>query len=357
MSPLPFKLSPAQRRVLAWLGLGAALVLLLWLLAPVLSPFVAAAVLAYALDPLVERLARRMPRVLAVVLVEVVVILLLLAVVLLIVPILSKELPLLKAQIPALAARLNEQLAPLLQRWGLSASLDVAAIKDFVIKHLGANADDIAGALLGSVRIGGSVLLALIGNLVLIPVVLFYLLLDWPQLRERVWALVPPRARESAASFMGEADEMLGHYLRGQLLVMGALALYYTVALALAGFDLALPLGVFTGLAVFVPYVGYGLGLALTLLAAALQFGNWYGLLAVAAVFGFGQLLESLVLTPRLVGERIGLSPLMVIFVLLAFGHLLGFVGILVALPLSAVGLVALRRAHQGYLASGLYRG
>ncbi|WP_374433851.1 AI-2E family transporter [Inhella sp.] len=357
MSTMPLKLSPAQRRVLAWLGLGALLILLLWLLAPVLSPFVAAAVLAYALDPLVDRLARRMPRVLAVVLVEVVVILLLLAVVLLIVPILSKELPLLKAQIPALAARLNEQLAPLLQRWGLSASLDVAAIKEFVIKHLGANADDIAGALLGSVRIGGSLLLALIGNLVLIPVVLFYLLLDWPQLRERVWALVPPRARESAASFMGEADEMLGHYLRGQLLVMGALALYYTVALAIAGFDLALPLGVFTGLAVFVPYVGFGLGLVLTVLAAALQFTSWYGLLAVAAVFGIGQLLESFVLTPRLVGERIGLSPLMVIFVLLAFGHLLGFVGILVALPLSAVGLVALKRAHHSYLASGLYRG
>lgn len=357
MSPMPFKLSPAQRRVLAWLGLGGLLLLLLWLLAPVLSPFVAAAVLAYALDPLVERLARRMPRVLAVVLVEVVVILLLLAVVLLIVPILSKELPLLKAQIPALAARLNEELAPLLQRWGVTASLDVAAIKEFVIKHLGANADDIAGALLGSVRIGGSLLLALIGNLVLIPVVLFYLLLDWPQLRERVWALVPPRARESAASFTGEADEMLGHYLRGQLLVMAALALYYTVALAIAGFDLALPLGVFTGLAVFVPYVGFGLGLVLTLLAAALQFANWYGLLAVVAVFGFGQLLESFVLTPRLVGERIGLSPLMVIFVLLAFGHLLGFVGILVALPLSAVGLVALKRAHQSYLDSGLYRG
>lgn len=357
MSTMPLKLSPAQRRVLAWLGLGALLILLLWLLAPVLSPFVAAAVLAYALDPLVDRLAKRMPRVLAVLLVEVVAILLLLAVVLLIVPILSKELPLLKAQIPALAARLNEQLAPLLQRWGVSASLDVAAIKEFVIKHLGANADDIAGALLGSVRIGGSLLLALIGNLVLIPVVLFYLLLDWPQLRERVWALVPPRARESAASFMGEADEMLGHYLRGQLLVMGALALYYTVALAIAGFDLALPLGVFTGLAVFVPYVGFGLGLVLTLLAAALQFANWYGLLAVAAVFGVGQLLESFVLTPRLVGERIGLSPLMVIFVLLAFGHLLGFVGILVALPLSAIGLVALKRAHHSYLASGLYRG
>ncbi|MBB5206115.1 putative PurR-regulated permease PerM [Inhella inkyongensis] len=357
MTVSPFKLSPAQRRLLAWLGLGLALIALLWLLAPVLSPFVAAAVLAYALDPLVERLAKRMPRVVAVVLVETLAIVLVLALLLLVVPILSKELPLLKAQIPALAARLNQELAPLLQRWGMTASLDVAAIKDFVIRHLGANADDIATALLGSVRIGGSLLLALIGNLVLIPVVLFYLLLDWPQLRERAWALVPPRWREGAREFLGETDTMLGHYLRGQLLVMGVLALYYTLALAIAGFDLALPLGVFTGLAIFVPYVGFGLGLVLTLLAAALQFASWYGLICVALIFGLGQLFESLVLTPRLVGERIGLSPLMVIFVLLAFGHLLGFVGILLALPLSAVGLVGLRRAHAQYLGSGLYRG
>lgn len=357
MNTLPLKLSPAQRRNLAWIGLGALLLLVLYVLAPVLSPFVAAAILAYALDPLVDRLARHMPRVLAVVLVEVVVILLLLALLLLVVPILSKELPLLREQIPVLAARLNQELAPLLQRYGLSAGLDVVAIKEFVIKHLGANADDIATALLGSVRIGGSLLLALIGNLILIPVVLFYLLMDWPRLREWVWTLVPPRMREGTAGFVGEADEMLGHYLRGQLLVMGALAVYYTVALAIAGFDLALPLGVFTGLAVFVPYVGFGLGLVLTLLAGVLQFASWYGVIAVAVVFGAGQLLESFVLTPRLVGERIGLSPLMVIFVLLAFGHLLGFVGILVALPLSAIGLVALKRAHRSYLGSGLYRG
>jgi predicted PurR-regulated permease PerM len=138
---------------------------------------------------------------------------------------------------------------------------------------------------------------------------------------------------------------------------MAALALFYTVALALAGFDLALPLGVFTGVAVFVPYVGFGLGLVLTLLAGVLQFGTLYPLLAVALVFGLGQLLESFVLTPRLIGERIGLSPLMVIFALLAFGHLLGFVGVLVALPLSAVALVALARLQRSYLQSGLYRG
>ena len=138
---------------------------------------------------------------------------------------------------------------------------------------------------------------------------------------------------------------------------MLALALYYSAGLALFGLDLALPIGVFTGLAVFVPYLGYGLGLLLALLAALLQFASpAQALLAVAVVYGLGQLLESFVLTPRLVGERIGLHPLAVILALMAFGQLLGFVGVLIALPASAVLLVALRRVRQAYLESPLYR-
>lgn len=348
-------LNPAQQRALAWLALAAAVFGALWLLAPVLSPFVAAGVLAYALAPLVERLSRRMPRLLAVLLVETGVIVLLLTLVLMVVPILLKELPLLREQIPVMAARLNESLSPWLAQWGFTLSLDVASIKDFVIRHLGANSEDVAAAVLGSVKLGGSVLLAVVGNLVLIPVVLFYLLMDWPQVLARVWTLVPPKFRDSAAGFLRETDDMLGHYLRGQLMVMGALALYYTVALALAGFELAVPLGVFTGMAIFIPYVGFGLGLVLSLLAGVLQFTSLYGVLAVLVIYGVGQVVESLWLTPRLVGERIGLSPLMVIFVLLAFGHLLGFVGVLVALPLSAIGLVALARARRRYLGSDLY--
>jgi len=153
---------------------------------------------------------------------------------------------------------------------------------------------------------------------------------------------------------------VLGQYLRGQLLVMVALAVYYSVGLALFGLDLALPIGVFTGLAVAIPYVGFGLGLVMALLAGFLEFSSQTGhvnaLVMVAVVYGLGQLLESFVLTPRLVGERIGLHPLAVIFALLAFGHLLGFVGVLIALPLSAVLLVAARRLRSTYLDSALYR-
>jgi predicted PurR-regulated permease PerM len=138
---------------------------------------------------------------------------------------------------------------------------------------------------------------------------------------------------------------------------MGVLAIYFSVALALFRFDLAVPVGVFTGLAFFIPYLGFGLGLILAMLAGLLQFGSWYAVLVVAGVYGAGQLVESIYLTPRLVGERIGLHPLAVIFSLLAFGQLFGFLGLLIALPASAVLLVGIRRVRGSYLASKLYQG
>lgn len=351
-------LLPAQRRLLVWLAIGLAGFGALWLLAPVLTPFLIGATLAYALHPAVEQLAqRRVPRVLAVLIVEVAMVLALLATVLLIVPILSKEVPLLQAQIPLLAERLNQTVSPWLAQQGIHVSLDVPSIKAFVLKYLDANAEEGVAALLSSARIGGSVALAIAGNAVLVPVVLFYLLMDWPQLVARVQALIPRPQLLSVNAFLDECDGLLGQYLRGQLLVMLVLAVYYAMGLALFGFDLAVPLGVFTGLAVFIPYIGFGLGLVLALLAGMLQFASFHGLVAVAVVFGLGQLLESFVLTPRLVGERIGLSPLAVIFALLAFGHLFGFVGVLVALPLSAVALVALKRLRAAYLESRLFSG
>ena len=147
----------------------------------------------------------------------------------------------------------------------------------------------------------------------------------------------------------------LGQYLRGQLLVMLVMAVFYAVGLLLFGLDLALPIGVFTGLAMFIPYVGFGIGLLLAILAGMLQFAALKVLVMVGVVYGIGQLIESLYLTPRLVGERIGLHPLVVIFALLAFGQLFGFVGVLVALPASAVLLVGIRRVKAQYLASKLY--
>ncbi|MBK1684420.1 AI-2E family transporter [Rhodoferax fermentans] len=353
-----------QKRAAAWLSLLAGIVLLSWLLAPVLTPFVVAAILAYALTPVVDWLddlgRGRIPRLLAVVLVELVFLLLLLALLLLVVPILVKQLPLLREQVPPLLDRFNDFLQPFLSQFGLHVSLDVAGLKAFATEHLNANFEDSLGRLLESAKLGGSVALSVLGNAVLIPVVLFYLLMEWRRFMVMLLNLVPPRLRAVVESFTDEADSVLGQYLRGQLLVMLVLAVYYSVGLALFGLDLALPIGVFTGLAVAIPYVGFGLGLVMALLAGFLEFsaqaGHISALVMVAVVYGLGQLVESFVLTPRLVGERIGLHPLAVIFALLAFGHLLGFVGVLMALPLSAVLLVAGRRLRSTYLDSALYR-
>jgi predicted PurR-regulated permease PerM len=351
-------LTAAQRQTTAWIALSLLGALVVWLLGPVLTPFIIAAVLAYVLHPLVERLARkRVPRVLAVAVVEVAAIVIVLAVVLLIVPILSKQLPLLREQIPMFAERLNTTLTPILSHFGIDVALDTASIKAFVLKYLNANVEEWTATALSSARIGGSILLTIVGTVFLVPMVLFYLLMDWNSLRQRLGNLIPPRLRERTHGFIDECDSVLGQYLRGQLSVMVVLAVYYSVGLTLFGFDLAVPVGVFTGLAVFIPYVGFGMGLILALISGVLQFSGWHGVIGVAVVFGIGQLLEGFVLTPRLVGERIGMNPLTVIFALLAFGHLFGFVGVLIALPVSAVLVVAVRRLREMYLASELFKG
>jgi predicted PurR-regulated permease PerM len=353
--------TPAQKTAAAWAAIAMGLALLVWLLGPVLTPFVVAAVLAYALTPLVDKLdgllGGKVPRVLAVVLVEVVFILTLLAVLLLVVPILAKEIPLLREQLPILVDKLNAWASPLLASIGVKFTLDAASVKAFVIKYLNANAEDALSSVLSSLKLGGGLALFVIGNLVLIPVALFYLLMDWKNLVVKATALVPRHLQARFHSFTGESDQVLGQYLRGQLLVMVILAAYYSIGLALFGLDLALPIGVFTGLAMFVPYLGFGLGLILAVLAGLLQFASIKALVMVAVVYGSGQIIESLFLTPRLVGERIGLHPLAVIFMLLAFGQLFGFVGVFIALPASAVLLVAARRVRAGYLASDLYKG
>ena len=353
-----------QKRAFAWAALLLGTVAMLWLLAPVLTPFVVAAILAYALTPVVDWLDQagrgRIPRLLAVVLVELVFLMLLLALMLLVVPILVKQLPLLREQVPPMLDRANAALQPFLSQFGLHVSLDVAGLKAFATEHLSANFEDMLGSLLASAKLGGSVALSVVGNAVLIPVVLFYLLMEWQRFMNLLMVLVPPRMRAAVDSFTEEADSVLGQYLRGQLLVMAVLAIYYSAGLALFGLDLALPIGVFTGLAVAIPYLGFGLGLILATLAGFLEFsaqaGHVSALVMVTVVYGVGQLVESFVLTPRLVGERIGLHPLAVIFALMAFGHLLGFVGVLIALPLSAVLLVAVRRVRSAYLRSALYQ-
>jgi predicted PurR-regulated permease PerM len=354
---MPF--TTTQKRAAAWAAIAVLILLALRALGPVLTPFMVAAVLAYALDPLVERLSElgggRMPRVLAVVIVELLVLLAVLSLVLLVVPVLVKELPLMRGQIPVLFDRLHATISPWLAQFGVRISLDLASLREQIMQYLQTNWSDSFGSLWSSVKIGGSVAVALVGYTLLVPVALFYLLLDWNQLLARLYEMVPPRARPGVDSFAQEANEVLGQYLRGQLLVMVTMAVFYSTGLALFGLELALPIGVFTGLAMFIPYVGFGIGLILALLAGLLEFDVGRTFVMVGSVYGAGQLFEGFFLTPRLVGERIGLHPLAVIFALLAFAQLFGFAGVLVALPASAVLLVAIRRVRSGYFASNLY--
>lgn len=353
--------TPTQKRAAAWLGIAVLTVLILRLLGPVLTPFVVGAVLAYGLTPVVDRLDAlgrgRIPRFLSAVLVELLFVLALVSLFFLVVPILAQEVPLMRQQLPVLFDRADATIRPWLAEFGIHVALDVGSLKAQVLGALQGNYEAYAARLLASLKVGGSFVFTLLFNAVLIPVALFYLLLDWNRFVHRALELVPPHLRPAVDSFTHEADQVLGQYLRGQSLVMLTMATFYSIGLALFGLDLALPIGIFTGLAMFVPYLGFGIGLVLALIAGLLQFASAKALVMVAVVYGLGQVVEGFYFTPRLVGQRIGLHPLAVIFALLAFAQVFGFLGVLVALPASAVLLVAIRRVRAGYMGSQLYQG
>ena len=358
---MPFSFTSEQKQTAIWLAVALGLVLVMVSLGPVLTPFIAATILAYALNPGVDWLASRrigkfaFPRSLAVTIMVLALFAAVLALVLVVAPVLQKENVLLQEQIPTFLVKLNELIGPKLQELGISVQLDGAGIKNIAAQYMSSSGEEIWHAVLSSAKVGGIAVLGWLATFVLIPVVLFYLLLDWHALLARLKNVVPRRWVGKTSGLILEVDGLLAQYLRGQLTVMLVLAAYYSIALTLAGFDVALPVGLVTGLLVFIPYLGFGLGLILALIAAVLQFDGFHGLIAVAVVYGFGQILEGFFLTPRLVGERIGLHPLAVIFALLAFGQIFGFVGVLLALPASAIVMVAIKHVRRLYLNSSFY--
>ena len=348
-------LTTAQQRALTWLALAVGGALLLWVLGSALTPVLLALVFAYLLWPLVRLLQRRrLPRALAATITILAAMLAATVLVLLLVPIVTTVIPQLRSQWPTMLDKFNHVVAPQLKNFGVD--IDTDTVKAWILKSFDGNMDEWGQKLLSSARIGGSWLATIIGFLVLVPVLVFYLLVDAESVTSGAWNLVPLKSRDKLASFLGECDGMLRQYLKGQLSVMGAMALIYPLGLMLTGLNLAWPIGVFTGLAVFIPYLGYTTGLVLALTSAAIQFTGWHGVAEVAVVYAVGQVLESFVLTPRLVGERIGLSPLAVILALLAFGEVFGFVGVLVCLPVTALGVVAMRHAMDAYRGSTFYR-
>ena len=345
-------------QTVAWTATGAALIALLWLLGPILTPFVVGAVFAYICDPAVNwMVARRVPRPLAVLLVICALGLLLIALALILVPMVYREAVLLIRRLPELVEMFNAQVAPILQaRLGIELQLDAAQFRELIAANWN-NAQDIVPIVLGHLKTGGMALLGFAANLFLIPMVMFYLLQEWPRILDALERIVPRPWLARTMRILNDIDSVMSEFLRGQLSVMMLLAVFYSVGLWFAGLNFALPVGVLTGLLVFIPYVGFGGGLILAILAALLQAEGWPPLVGVAVVYGLGQLVESFLLTPYLVGERIGLHPLAVIFALMAFGQLFGFVGVLVALPVSAALLVGLREVQGAWLTSPVYLG
>ena len=296
-----------------------------------------------------------MPRTLAVVLVMGGLLLLSGLLLLIMLPLLEKEISLFVMRVPDWIDAARVRLLPQLQQWfGVSLAWDSQALKNLLLSHW-QGAGGVAGKLLPWLGSGGGAIIGMLVNLLLIPVAMFYLLRDWDAMVARLDELVPRGWHGKVTEIVAEVDRVLAEFLRGQISVMLLMSAYYAAALWLAGLEFALPIGILAGMLVFVPYLGMITGLLLATLAAAMQFTQFSDLLWVWAVFGAGQLLEGTLVTPWLVGDRIGLHPLAVIFALLAFGQVLGFFGLLLALPMSAILLVGLRYGKRWYLASGMY--
>ncbi len=340
-----------------WPALALVLLVLLYFLSPILAPFLLGAILAYICDPVVDSLERRrVPRTLAVLLVILLLFALLVLLTVILVPLFYKEIKLLTERLPGYLGQINEHLVPWVkQRFGVELQIDAASVRDLLADSL-QGTEGLGVKLLQSLKIGGLTLIGFVVNLLLVPVVLFYLLRDWKGLVAMIDRLVPRRWHATARAIAGEIDAVLAEFLRGQISVILVMSTFYTLSLWLTGLEFFLPVGIITGVLVFVPYVGMLTGLALATLAAAMQFGATAGLIWVWIVFAAGQALEGMAVTPLLVGQRVGLHPVAVIFALLAFGQLFGFFGVLLALPVSAALLVALRHLRGRYVASPFYK-
>ena len=332
---------------------------LIYHLAPILTPFATAALFAYLGDPAVDRLeARGFSRTFSVALVFLAMLLTVTAILLVLVPMIEAQVSKLIDKLPSYLDTVRFRLLPWLnQRFGVSTDLlDVDKIVGLLRSHW-QSAGGIATTVLATVGKSGLALLGWVVNLTLIPVLLFYFLRDWDGMVARVRELLPRHLEPAISELARQSDEVLGAFLRGQLSVMAALGTIYTTGLMFVGLDLALLIGMGAGLVSFIPYLGGIVGVGGGLLAAYMQFHDWQHPVAVLVVFMIGQSLEGMVLTPWLVGDKIGMHPVAVIFAILAGGQLFGFLGILLALPSAAIVMVLLRYLHARYKSSELYGG
>lgn len=340
-----------------WLLAGAvAVVWLLFSLEAILMPFIAGMILAYLTDPLADRLERLgLSRVLSVCGVFLILTLLLVLALLVLIPLLLQQIRQFDQMIPGIFTWVEMTLAPQIREWtGLDMAADIEAMQQALAEHW-QDAGGYLAPFLGQIGRSSAAFLAWVTYVALIPVVGFYMLLDWDRMLANLREMLPRRWEPDVVRLSRRCDEVLSAFLRGQLLVMLSLGIIYSLGLTLVGVRFGLLIGMVAGLASIVPFLGFILGITVALLVAFFQFGTWLGLLGVITVFATGQVLESTVLQPKLLGDRIGLHPVSVIFAVLAGGNLFGFTGVLLALPVAAVIMVLLRELHERYRRSSLY--
>jgi predicted PurR-regulated permease PerM len=345
-----------RTQALFWVLLIAFFFLALWLLTEILLPFVAGLAIAYLLDPLVDRLrAYRVPRGLASFVVLVLFFLVVVLVLLLLVPLLQAEIGDLVRRVPQLVAmsqRLADHLMAIAERYATPDDMQRARAA------VGARVGDVFGwfvQLLQTVLTSSVALFNVLSLVFITPVVAFFLLRDWDRMLAQIDSWLPRQHAPVIRAQAAKVDETLSGFLRGQGTVCLLLGAFYAIALALVGLDFGLVIGVFIGLISFIPFAGSMIGAILSIGLTAVQFGDWTHILMVAGIFVFGQVVEGNFLTPKLVGDRVNLHPVWVIFALLAFGALFGFVGVLLAVPIAAILGVLVRFALARYLDSALY--
>lgn len=330
---------------------------LVYLLGPILTPFITAAILAYVADPLVDKLEKyKLGRTLATSIVFVSMNTLGVLLLLFLVPLIQGQILIFVQKVPSYIAFIETSFLPWLDtKLGINFKEFDFSIVSQTLQENWRTAGGVATTLVASVTRSGLAIGNGIMNLTIISVVSFYLLRDWDHLVAGIRSLLPKRIEPVISSLASESNEVIGAFFRGQMLVMLALGAIYSAGLGMIGMDLAIMIGLLAGLVSFVPYLGFIVGIVVACIAAIMQFHDITYLFYVFAVFGVGQVLESVLLTPLLVGDRVGLHPVAVIFAVLAGGQLFGFVGVLLALPIGAVLAVIIRYIHRQYQQSELY--
>ncbi|MBP6818247.1 MAG: AI-2E family transporter [Ferrovibrio sp.] len=348
-----------QQHIAIWALIISGFLLVLMALSSVLLPFVAAMAVAYLLDPVADRLETKgISRTVATALITAVFFLVLLIVVLALVPVLLSQLNGFLSRLPGYVESFRDNLLPnlmeLAQQYGIPLKLDV---KTAIGQHAG-EAASVLGKLVAGVLGGGQAVLSMLSLLVVTPVVSFYLLRDWDTMMALIDEHLPRRQAEVIRAQARAIDGVLAGFARGQMMVCLALGSFYGIGLSLVGLDFGLVIGLGAGAVSFIPYVGTILGFVVSMGVALVQFWpDWTMIAIVAAVFGAGQFIEGNFLTPKLVGDRVGLHPVWIMFGLFAGGALFGFVGMLIAVPVCAVIGVLTRFTLERYRGSALYHG